>query len=471
MPAFRRTRLVALLALVWAGLPPTMAQDMPTPDMLATLQALSEGNTNVPLPAADDVRAHADAGNSEAQVILGLMYLAGAGIAHDHHAAMQWFEKAAAQNHASAQIALGMMHKNGHGVPVNHALAREWLNRAAGQGSATAIEELMKLDEQAAGDDPRWLEAEIAYRLAYYRQAMNIMEPLADAGHTRAQYFLGAAYLGGTGVSQNRDKGETLIGKALPGLQAAAAQDDGEAQLALATIYRQGWSVPADEAQAQHWREAAKKSLTAQAENGDAEAQSDLAMLYWLDENDLDAAIPWLRKAAEQSDPHSQYWLGYALSYTGDKDESAHWLIQAAKFGHISARYWQLRNSEPPQSEDEKTRYFHQLQAIAEQGEPDAMVHLAEIYFQGFGTDVSSTLGLQWLEKAVDSGYAPAQVALAEHYALTDEARARALLKVARAQGDQEAARKLEALNRNAIRQSGPVFGEVKRIWWSLFEP
>ena len=54
------------------------------------------------LKAEAAVRKAAKAGNAEAQFRLGVMYGNGDGVALDHAAAVDWFEKAAAQGHVYA---------------------------------------------------------------------------------------------------------------------------------------------------------------------------------------------------------------------------------------------------------------------------------------------------------------------------------------------------------------------------------
>jgi TPR repeat protein len=47
--------------------------------------------------------------------------------------AVEWYEKAAKQGHASAQYNLGAMYENGDGVDQNDSMAMRWYAKAAAQ--------------------------------------------------------------------------------------------------------------------------------------------------------------------------------------------------------------------------------------------------------------------------------------------------------------------------------------------------
>lgn len=79
-----------------------------------------------------DLEAAAEAGSPEAQTALGLLLCFG----HDDPAAaVEWFEKAAVQNHPEALRMLGYLFAEGRGVPRDEARAEEFARRAAELGS------------------------------------------------------------------------------------------------------------------------------------------------------------------------------------------------------------------------------------------------------------------------------------------------------------------------------------------------
>ena len=129
--------------------------------------------------------------------------------------------------------------------------------------------------------------------------------------YVQAQLDLGACYAKGEGVVKNE-------AEAVKWFRKAAEQGNADAQTFLADCYLFGRGVAKDEAEALTWfRRAAKqdgygaeraKSYLKAVEDGDPEAQCDLASAYltgwhragWQWEENEAEAIKWYRKAAEQ---------------------------------------------------------------------------------------------------------------------------------------------------------------------------
>ena len=72
------------------------------------------------------LRPLAEQGLAKAQILLGVMYARGQGVAQNYGEAMKWYRRAADQGDAAAQTALGAMYANGLGVPQDQAKAMEW---------------------------------------------------------------------------------------------------------------------------------------------------------------------------------------------------------------------------------------------------------------------------------------------------------------------------------------------------------
>ena len=73
----------------------------------------------------------AQAGNSDAQYELGLLYMLGrGGINQDHRQAVTWFSRAAEQGNPRAQVRLADMSAQGLGVPQDYDKARQLLRAA-----------------------------------------------------------------------------------------------------------------------------------------------------------------------------------------------------------------------------------------------------------------------------------------------------------------------------------------------------
>ena len=86
-----------------------------------------------------------------------------------------------------------------------------------------------------------------------------------------------------------------------------AEQGDAEAQFNLGLMYRKGLGVPRHYAEAMKWYRKA-------AEQGDAQAQYNLGFMYDIGlgvPEDYAEAVKWFRKAAEQGNAKAQTYLGF----------------------------------------------------------------------------------------------------------------------------------------------------------------
>lgn len=365
------------------------------------------------LPAFRDL---AEAGDTRAQTHLGLMYLGGKGVAQDTDEAMRWFLQAAEKNEATAELAIGLMYLHGHGGTRDRALAEAWIAKAAAQGNLAAIETQMKMSNaDDVLEEPRWLAAEKAYRLGRYAEAAALFAELGAEGHARARFFLAGLYHSGHGVLQSKARSHALAQEVLPQVKALAEAGDGEMQLALYSLYHDYWGDIRDEKAAQQWLDAAEITLSAQAEAGNIEAQSDLALLLWHIRNDPDAALPWLEKAAAEGDALSQWWLGnFLFRYGDDREAALQWLSRAAAQGQMDATLWQsLLNAE-----EDGARYMAVLREAAANGLPEAMFYLSQAIedesLAAFLTTEETGRSRLWLEKAARHGHGEAQWLLAE---------------------------------------------------------
>ena len=79
----------------------------------------------------DALRARAEAGDAEAQNLLGIMYDYGLSVPQDDAEAARWFRLAADQGHAESQYELGGRYWTGEGVPQDYVQAHTWYNLAA----------------------------------------------------------------------------------------------------------------------------------------------------------------------------------------------------------------------------------------------------------------------------------------------------------------------------------------------------
>ena len=70
-------------------------------------------------------------GKAEDQLKYGKMYADGNGVDQDYAKALNWYHRAADQNHPKAQFKLGVMYASGKGVEINIDRAISWLRAAA----------------------------------------------------------------------------------------------------------------------------------------------------------------------------------------------------------------------------------------------------------------------------------------------------------------------------------------------------
>src|SRR5262245_34676464 len=76
-------------------------------------------------------RPLAEAGNAEAETLLGAMYWSGEGVPRDHREAAKWYLRAAQRGYARAQNDIGYMYGFGEGVPpIDNVQAFKWLSLA-----------------------------------------------------------------------------------------------------------------------------------------------------------------------------------------------------------------------------------------------------------------------------------------------------------------------------------------------------
>jgi len=123
---------------------------------------------------------------------MGGFYASGRGVTNDMKTAIQWWQKAAAQNQVDAQVALGQLFlipEAPYGTNfLNYAEALRWLHQAAAQGSAPAMNDLGAAYEAGLG-----LKFDFKEAARWYRAA-------AEQGDSLAQANLGHLYFDGRGV-------------------------------------------------------------------------------------------------------------------------------------------------------------------------------------------------------------------------------------------------------------------------------
>jgi TPR repeat protein len=135
------------------------------------------------------------------------------------------------------------------------------------------------------------------------------MHALLEKGDPVAQFRFGQCCLHGWGVPEDPAAAETWFRKAAETLRAAAEQGDANAQDNLGIMYSNGFGgLPKDACESAKWCRKA-------AEQAHAGAQIRLANKYRFGDGvpkDLSEAANWFRKAAEQEDCRGQELTGWA---------------------------------------------------------------------------------------------------------------------------------------------------------------
>ncbi len=216
---------------------------------------LAEGNADYArgdfTAATEEFVAAAQAGDPQAQYRLGYMHELGQGVPVDPVAALDWYQKAAAQNYAAAESQIGYLYESGFGVQQDYAAAEHWYSVAASQGFKAAEFNLGHLAEKGLGTKKNYAEAVRWYALA------------AKHGSAAAQNALGVLYQNGLGVPQNYQQALAYYRDAADHGQPAAAYN-------LGVLYAKGVGVPVDMAAARDW-------MTKAATGNNAEATTWLA--------------------------------------------------------------------------------------------------------------------------------------------------------------------------------------------------
>ena len=153
--------------------------------------------------------------------------------------------------------------------------------------------------------------------------ALLTLLPLAENGHSDAQFRLGILYEEGLGVTKD-------FAQAAKWYRLAAERNNPGAQNSLGNLYFDGNGVAKDPSEALNWYRKA-------AEQGDAYAQLNIGLMQRYAEGipeNLTEAVKWFSLAAEQGDATSQFMLGtmYAEGngVTTDNVRAYFWLELAA---------------------------------------------------------------------------------------------------------------------------------------------
>lgn len=194
----------------------------------STLNLFGKNTTSKNKLSIDELKTNAEAGNVEAQLDLGYMYLYGVNGANiDYKQALHYYKLAADNGNAIALNNLGSLHFNGIGTEVNYAKAIEFFKAASDLGSDDASVNLaiIYLGDTDSGKTPNT-----------YEEVFQLLEKAKN--NSISKYLLGYSYYVGFWVEKDLKKAFDLIKE--------VADNDlyDEAQYVLADFYINGLATP-----------------------------------------------------------------------------------------------------------------------------------------------------------------------------------------------------------------------------------
>jgi len=302
----------------------------------------------------------ADAGDPEAQTVLGMIHRDGLGVTKNAAEAVLWFQKAADQGWMFGQYHLGVTYLNGLGVPQSDVEAAAWFHKAAASGFHWAQNQMGVMCQNGKG-----VSQSDAQAADWYLKS-------AEQGNSMAQSNLGYLYMHGRGVAQSDATALFWVNK-------AALLGNPLAYTNLGVMYQNGKGVTQSDVEAVAWYRKA-------AEQGLALGQCNLGVMYasgkGVAKNDAEA-LAWFRKAAGQGNSSAENWLG--IMYQNGRSV--------------------------PQSDIEAVAWYRRA---AEHGEAYGQNNLGLMYQAGRGVPKDLVQAMEWFKKAADQGHEGAKKALAE---------------------------------------------------------
>lgn len=271
--------------------------------------------------------------------------------------------------------------------------------------------------------------------LGYYipNELSHVLEEEAEKGSLKAQHYLGQFYYDEAWRHNSPDDydcdysyDQNLMEKAVKCYRKAAEQGYADAQCKLGACYLSGEGVEEDKEEAKRWYHKGIEQYKLLAKQGDVQTQGKLGDIY--DElEDYTEAVKWYKKAAEQGDVYAQGSLAYyyrdgkgveANGYEAKKwfDKTIKEDIDLAEKGEAEAqfelgrKYSQMRKV--TFSKEEKLKDVFGIEAVkwykkaADQGYQFAQYNLGKCYFCGDGINENKQEGFKWYKKAAEQGHA-----------------------------------------------------------------
>jgi len=202
--------------------------------MLGGCYSDGDGVRKDPAEAVRWYRLAARQGNADARNSLGWAYREGDGVKRDYDRALLLFRMAAEQNEQYAQNNLGLMYKNGEGVKQDNAEAFKWFCMSAAQGNGYGRCNIGEMYVKGQVVEQNYEEAMKWFRLA------------AEKDGNDAAYWIGWLYEEGKGVPADPDEAARWY-------RIAAGSTDPNGLLSIGEMYEKGLGVPGSVSNAEKW--------------------------------------------------------------------------------------------------------------------------------------------------------------------------------------------------------------------------
>ncbi len=269
--------------------------------------------------AMDLFRQAAKAGDADANVALGTIYLNGVGTEKDISRAISYFKAAEKKQHPQAYYEMGKLYYYGKKISDKNFFpdmqkAVGYFDKAARLNVLPAILRLGNMFVTGDGVSRDYHKA-----LAYFQRAGKMGDERLerDVAELSVQLYV----MLGEGAASNTE--------ALEWFKKAAENGNGDAQLAIARAYMNGDGVEASESAAREWFEKA-------AENGMTDAYNQLAYMYTNGigaEQDYAKAMQYYTRAAEQGNADAAWNIGnfylYGYGVSKNRAEADKWFARS----------------------------------------------------------------------------------------------------------------------------------------------
>ncbi len=371
-------------------------------------------------------------GNVNAQDTLATIYAAGKSVEKDDQKAFYWFKRAAENGNAHSQTKLAEKYYLGAGVTMDRKKSFYWCQKAA---------------EQEYG------HAQYSLALKYYqgdgvkqdvRAAFDWFKKAAKQGISAAQTKMGLMYYTGEGALTIKpeicfvDPADDVSDVTDDMSEIAEPHEDKYLLDAALNIDNSlAFTEPdltdgprKDLDLAVYWFQKA-------AEQGDVVAQERLGSMFSVGQGvdkDLEKAAYWIRKAAEQGYHRARNILDIVDKQIGKrKDESRkaedaatgrdlkqeiEWYEKEAEYGNIDAQFFLgQKYSVGVEVKQDMERAFHWFLKAAERDNVEAQQIIAQMYIKGEGVERDPEEAAYWYEKVAKTGNMDARNILAMMYA------------------------------------------------------